>query len=161
MPNLLANPRDISGVNIDLYTSAPLQITKTLNLPASSEKTFATLSDYTRMPSWFPDMSQVVVDNSNANNENEEGAIRICSFQDQSMKEDIVLFDAPNKLGYTIRNGNFMGMSEHFALIIVESKNKDSLLTWYQFFNHPDLKAFKAKGSAMLDEAFKNLRTQF
>ena len=136
-------------------------MTKTVELPASPEKVFATLSEYTAMPEWFPGMSEVAVDNSAAQTDNGTGAVRVCSFGEQSITEDIKLFDAPSKLGYAIRDGNFMGMSEHFALVRVEPKGSGSLLTWHQFFNHPDPEAFKVQGGAMLDGAFENLRAHF
>lgn len=157
----MTNPRDIAGVAINIYTSAPLQMTKAVELPASPEEVFATLADYTAMPEWFPGMSSVSVDNAGAQLENGAGAVRVCSFGPQSMTEDIVLFDAPHKLGYAIRDGNFMGMSNHFALVTVESKGASSLLGWHQFFNHPDSEAFKAQGGAMLGGAFENLQAHY
>jgi len=157
----MKDSRAIANIAINQHTSAPLQMTKTAELPVSPEEVFATLADYKAMPEWFPGMSAVTVDSSNAETEKGEGTVRVCSFGDQSMTEDIVLFDAPGKLGYAIRDGNFMGMSDHFALVTVEPKNDGSLLSWHQFFNHPDVEAFKAKGGAMLDRAFKNLRAHY
>ncbi len=154
--------RDIGGINIDYYTSAPLQMTKSAELPATPEEVFSTLADYTAMPEWFPGMSAVKVDNADTQTENGAGAVRVCSFgPEQSMTEDIVLFDAPEKLGYTIRDRNFMGMSNHFALVTVETKGGGSLLSWHQFFDHPDPEAFKAQGGAMLEGALENLRVKY
>lgn len=153
--------REVAGVPVERYTSAPLQITKTVDLPASPETVFATLADYAAMPSWFPGMSALRIDSSSARGEG-EGVVRVCSFGPaQSMTEDIVLFDAPKKLAYAIRDGNFMGLSGHFALISVEPKGDGSLLTWHQFFNHPDPEAFKVQGEAMLDGAFENLLVHY
>lgn len=159
---MVDNLREIAGVDIDQYTSATLQITKTMVLNAKSEQVFSRLTNYTAMPNWFPGMSEVKVDNSGARATNETGAVRICSFgPEQNMTEDIVIFDEPFKLGYAIRDGNFMGMSKHFALVTVEPENNGSKLSWYQFFDHPDPESFNIQGNALMDGAFKNLQALF
>lgn len=158
----MENPRHIAGVNVDLYTDAPLRMTKTVALPGEPEAVFSTLTNYKAMPEWFPGMSAVTVNNLDAGAEGGEGAVRVCTFgPDQEITEDIVIFDAPNTLAYAVRNGNFMGMTGHFALLTVEPKKGGSLLSWHQYFNHPDPAAFNARGGAMLDGALRNLLKQY
>ena len=153
--------RSINRVNIDQYTQAPLQMTKTLELSADPEAVFATLADFTAMPSWFPGMTAVAVDNTSAELDGGAGAVRVCSFGPaQTMNEDILILDPPKTLAYAIREGNFMGLSQHFALVCVEPWGDGSLLSWHQFFHHPDPEAFNAQGGAMLDGALDNLRTK-
>lgn len=142
-------------------TQAPLQLTKAVKIAAGPEEVFAKLTDYAAMPGWFPGMTEVVTDNSAAEAENGTGAVRVCSFGPERMTEDIVLFEPPAKLAYAVRDGNFMGMSGHLALITVEPEEGGSLVTWRQFFEHPDAEAFNEQGGAMLEAALNNVSSHF
>ncbi|MEM6431187.1 MAG: SRPBCC family protein [Deinococcota bacterium] len=154
--------RYFADVNVNQYTYAPLQLKKVIELSTSPEQVFATLSDYSAMPDWVPGMSYVAVDNTKALLENGVGTVRTCNFEDgQSMVEDIVLFDAPTMLAYSVRDGNFMGMSEHFALITMQASKQGCVLSWYQFFNHPDVAAFVAQSAALLDTACDQLKLNY
>lgn len=154
--------RVIDTINVDDYTRAPLQMTKMVRLEAAPGAVFSKLADYTKMPDWFPGMTEVGTDNAAAETENGEGAVRVCSFDPgQIMTEDIVRFDPPDTLAYAIRDGNFMGVSGHLALVTIESEDGGSLVTWRQFFEHPDPDAFNAQGGAMLEGALDNLRHHF
>ena len=153
--------REVGGLNIDQYTTAPLQMTKTLELPADPQEVFATLTAHAEMPEWFPGMSAAGVDNAHAEREGGAGAVRVCTFGSEVLTEDIVLTDAPERFAYKIRDGNFMGLREHFALVTLEPSAGGTLLRWRQFFHHPDPEAFNVQGGAMLEGALENLRAKY
>jgi uncharacterized protein YndB with AHSA1/START domain len=153
--------RLIEGVEIDKYTTAPLQLHKSLFVKATPDEVFKTLANHTAMPEWFPGMTAVRVNCDHAKEEGGAGTVRCCAFGEQEMTEDIVLSEAPSLLAYAIRDGNFMGLSDHFALVTVKAQNEGSLVSWHQFFNHPYPDVFNEQGGVMLEGALNNLHEHF
>jgi uncharacterized protein YndB with AHSA1/START domain len=153
--------RLIEGVEIDNYTTAPLQLHKSIFVKATPDEVFKTLAHHTAMPEWFPGMTAVRIACDHAKEEGGAGTVRYCAFGEQEMTEDIVVSEAPKLLAYAIRDGNFMGLSEHFALVTVTSQNDGSLVSWSQFFNHPYPEVFNEQGGVMLEGALNNLGQRF
>jgi uncharacterized protein YndB with AHSA1/START domain len=152
--------RLIEGISIDTYTKAPLQLHRSLLVKATTDEVFKTLSNHTAMPEWFPGMTAARVNCDHAK-EGGAGTVRYCAFGEEEMTEDIVLSEAPNLLAYAIRDGNFMGLSDHFALVTVKPQVDGSLVSWSQFFNHPSPDVFNEQGGIMLEGALHNLRHRF
>jgi ribosome-associated toxin RatA of RatAB toxin-antitoxin module len=153
--------RIIEGIEIDSYTKAPLQLHKSLFVTATPDEVFTTLANHTAMPEWFPGMTAVRVNCDPAQEEGGVGTVRYCAFGEEEMTEDIVLSQAPTLLAYAIRDGNFMGLQNHFALVTVKAQDEGSLVSWYQFFNHPYPDVFNEQGGGMLEGALNNLRHRF
>lgn len=152
------HPRRIADIDIDQYTKASLQLHEALLARANPEEVFQVLANHTAMPEWFPGMTAARIDVNDTKVVGGTGTVRRCAFGEQEMTEDIILFEAPRLLAYTIRDGSFMGLRHHFALITITSHQDGSLIDWYQFFDHPNIEAFKDQGQTMLTGALDNLQ---
>lgn len=157
----MESSRIIEGVEIDSYTTAPLQLHKSLLVNVAPNEVFDTLANHTAMPEWFPGMTAARVNGDHAQEEGGAGTVRYCAFDEQEMTEDIILSESPKLLAYAIRDGNFMGLSDHFALVTVKVQHEGSLVSWHQFFNHPYPEVFNEQGGVMLEGALNNLRERF
>jgi uncharacterized protein YndB with AHSA1/START domain len=153
--------RLIEGIDVGAYTNAPLQLQKRLLVNATPDEVFKTLANHTAMPEWFPGMTAARINCDHAEEEGGAGTVRYCAFGEQEMTEDIVVSQTPKLLGYAIRDGNFMGLSDHFALITVKAEDGGSLVSWSQFFHHPQPDVFNQQGGMMLEGALQNLMQRF
>lgn len=159
----MLNERTVGKLNIDEVAQTPLRLIKTARLLASPAEVFAVVSDHVGTGAWFPVVEKVQVDNTHAEVAGGQGATRYCTLSNGAvLTEKIVGFDPPHLFGYAVADGNTFGVQGHLALINLETDAKShTLLTWRQYFNHPDIDALTKEISAMLDGGIQGLIDRF
>jgi hypothetical protein len=156
---LATAPRTVGTLNIDDVTSAPLHLITTARLNAPLAQVFAVIADHGGLSAWIPLIEQVQVDHRNATVEDGDGTIRSCTLQGGAvLKETIVGFDPPHMYGYTIADGNAFGVQNHLGVVsLATDAAGTTILTWRQYFDHPEADTFAQQVSVMLDAGVQGL----
>jgi carbon monoxide dehydrogenase subunit G len=144
------------------YTSAPLRAEATFQLDAPPKEVWALMSDHEAMPSYMPMVHKVTVDNSKAGTKGGVGAVRTCSIGDDAFHEEIRLSKPNEALGYSVLDGNAMGFSDHFAVVLLAAGGDGgTTVQWKLWFNHPEPGKMAAQVNQMLDMVAKGLAEKF
>ncbi len=125
-------------IDVSAFTSAPLRYSTQVHLDAKPDAVWALVSDHEALPTYFAPVKTVTVDNSKATRENGVGAVRSCNLMGQDLREDIRLFEPGRALGYSVVHGGVPGVTDHFGLVSLRPDGDGTLLTWSQYFDHPE-----------------------
>ena len=149
--------------DVSRFTTAPKRVEKSVLLNAPPAEVWKIVSDHEKMPTYFPGIQRVSVDNAHASQTNGVGCVRSCALHgNMETVEEVRLWEPSSALGYTLRTPNAMGISDHFAVVeLAEASPGTTRLTWTQYFNHPDPTAMSGKLGAMLDGAMEGLAKRF
>jgi uncharacterized protein YndB with AHSA1/START domain len=160
---LATTPRTVGSLNIDAVTSAPLRVIKTTRLNAPLAEVFAIIADHGGLSAWFPLIEQVQVDHHNAAVEGGDGTIRSCTLQGGAvLHETIMGYDPPHMYGYSIADGNAFGVQNHLGVVSLAADDAgNTILTWHQYFDHPEADTVAQQVSGMLDAGIEGLIARF
>lgn len=149
--------------DVTRFTAAPKRVEKSVVVNAPPAEVWKLISDHQQMPTYFPGINHVDVDNSHASQANGVGCVRSCSLHgNMQTVEEVRLWEPPAALGYTLRAPNAMGLSDHFATVeLTEASPGTTRVTWTQYFNHPDASAMSGQIGTMLDGAMAGLAKRF
>ncbi|MDJ0752809.1 MAG: SRPBCC family protein [Ardenticatenaceae bacterium] len=155
--------RTFGNFSIDDVTSAPLQVTKSVRLASGKEEVFDFLANHLGWTEWFPILSGVQLDNRQADVDGGSGAVRTCTLVNGAVfSENIVGFERPHRFGYAIEAGNPLGVEQHLAVVeVADNGDQTVTVSWYQFFDHPNLEEMKVTVDEALSGAFDNLQARF
>ncbi|MEL6106528.1 MAG: SRPBCC family protein [Planctomycetota bacterium] len=144
--------RLVGSFDVDAKTTAPLQLVAQVRLLAEPGKVFKLLERYEAMPKWMPVLQEVNVDRSGSNGSSGVGCNRSCKLKNgMTVTESIVGFEPNNFIAYSLTRDNPMGLKGHLALATVEPHPEGgTLLTWRQYFDHPDSAQMNQMMSDML-----------
>ena len=143
------------------YTSAPLQHTLTLELEATPEEVWALISDHEALPTFFPLINKVTVDNSSAASPGGVGAVRSCSLGEMQLTESIRVFEPGRAFGYSVVKGGMPGVTNHLGLIRLSPKGTTTVVRWETYFDHPEPTAVTAQIGKLLSVAGDGLVKKF
>jgi hypothetical protein len=160
---LATTPRTVGTLNIDTVTSAPLRVITTARLDAPLVEVFAVIADHGGLSAWLPLIEQVQVDHSNAAVEGGDGTVRSCTLQGGAiLQETIIGFDPPHMYGYTIADGNAFGVQNHLGVVSLAADDRgNTILTWQQYFDHPEADMAAQQYSAAHDLGIQGLIARF
>lgn len=154
----LPSTRQIMNLKVDDLTSSPLQLTKRIQLNAAPDKVFALLERYEEMPKWLNAVQHVQCDRTSAKGTNGIGTQRVCQLQNgATLTEAIVGFEPARLIAYSVSNDNPMGVRDHLAVVTTEPSGSGTLLTWRQYFSHPQAEQMVTMVDGMLDAGFQRL----
>lgn len=152
------------GFDISQITKAPLRLAKSIWLKASQEKIFAIVSNHTELPSLFPWVQSVTVESSQAEVEGGVGARRCCNFGNGLvLEETIVGWNPPQMYAYSCQDEtNPFGLRGHLGLVTCQTDAEGgTILTWRQYFDHPNPQAMVEKMDGSLSGAIQKLIDRF
>ena len=150
--------------DISQSTEAPLRLAKSVWLRASQEKIFAIVSSPIEMPRLFPWVQNVTVDSSQAEVEGGVGTRRCCNFgEGMVLEETIVGWNPPRMVAYRCQDEtNPFGLRSHLGLVTCRVKAEEgTILTWRQYFDHPNPPEMVEKLDNSLSIAFQRLVDRF
>lgn len=153
----------ISFLTPSEYTSAPLQVRMSARLETDPETLFAVVSEHETWTSWFPVLTAVTIDHSQAAEAGGTGTVRHCTLDGGvQLVERIVGFSQNQGFGYMIEDGNPMGVSGHLAVVDLQPDAAGGTrLAWFQYFDHPDAVSFQPQVVGMLSGGFHSLIDRF
>lgn len=143
------------------YTSAPLQHTLALELEATPEEVWALISDHEALPTFFPLINKVTVDNSSAASPGGVGAVRSCSLGEMQLTESVRVFEPGEAFGYSVVKGGMPGVTNHLGLITLSPKGTTTVVRWETYFDHPEPMAVTAQIGKLLSVAGDGLVKKF
>ena len=111
-------------------TTSPIQLDLTARVNASPETVFDFAADHNRLPEWAPGVKSVEVDNSDAEQPGEVGAVRYLSGAfGKPDKEVVRAFDRPRLLSISNSDESLHGMfTDHIGIIVFESEGDGTRL---------------------------------
>jgi hypothetical protein len=167
----VANSVITGGLNITRFTQAPLRLVQSVWLKASQEKVFSIVSNHNELEKLFPWIQSVSVDSSQADVEGGVGVRRCCNFGNGLvLEETIVGWNPPYMYAYACQDEtNPFGLKGHLGLVTCQADAEDgtilpedgTILTWRQYFGHPNPQAMVEKMDGSLSIAIQKLMNRF
>ncbi len=148
------------------FTSAALATENTVLLNASPEVVWSYLTDYPKLPEYIPGVIAVEEDGANAEEPNGVGTRRRVTMAQPDgstivLDEEIVAFEPERVLGYSVIDGNSLGIRNHLALVRLERDESGTRLSWSQYFSHDDLEMMRGAIGQAMDVVASNLVATF
>lgn len=142
------------------FTAAPQVMVHVIEIPASAQTVWAYVADSEKLPEYVPGVVAVRVDQGDASSPG-PGTVRYVQMAQPDgstieLVEDIVAFEPERTFGYSVREGNPMGLREHLGFIKLHERDGTTTLTWAQHFKHDDMDTM----SASIGQAMDILATQ-
>ncbi|MFC1975699.1 SRPBCC family protein [Chloroflexota bacterium] len=160
----VANGSIIGGLGITNFTTAPLRLVQSVWLKVSQEKIFFIVSNPQEWSRLFPWVQSVTVDSRQAEVEGGVGARRCCNFGNgMVLEETIVAWNPPHMYAYSCQDEtNPFGLKDHLGLVTCQADAEaGTILTWRQYFAHPNPQAMVEKMDGSLSMAILKLINRF
>ena len=137
----LVNERQVMGVDVDQFTTAPLRQHKQVTLNAPVETVFRYVGDHEAMTDWIPLMHRVTVDHSHSNNGPHlcgVGSIRTCELGPDKISERIVVWEPDQMFAYRVIDGQKgVPIDGGFGLVTFEPIGARHTLMNYRVYYEP------------------------
>ena len=104
------------------------ELTEKREFEASVEQVWGIISEHERMPDWMTPGMKVYVKPEGAHERNGVGAVRNIRAGSYCTREEVVGFEPPHKLSYSIRSG--LPVKEHLSEIVLEPVGERTQLVW-------------------------------
>ena len=130
LPEYVAEMHRLGGVDLELVYRRGMghaHIHKTATVRAPIELVFERITDHEAMGEW-PGVSRcVLVKEADGDNRNGRGAVRAVTARGLTLHEEIVRFEPPNVMEYTITKGLPV---KHIGRVELSSSGDDTLISW-------------------------------
>jgi uncharacterized protein YndB with AHSA1/START domain len=149
--------------SVHQWTSAPLQLKRSVALQARPGVVFATLTDPEQMCDLFSWMHAVGVDNHDASEPNGVGAKRRCHFGNGMVLEEVIVgWEPPTRYAYLgVDETHPFGMTGHLGTIECQPDGTGTRLVWSHYFEHANPEAMLEQLSASIEMAINSLVERF
>lgn len=132
----MVGDRIIGGLDVDTYTSAPLQVCRSVFLDAPPRSVFALVSDHANLDWWLPRVHQVHVNRGHAAVRDGVGTIRYVHYElllTYTVREYIIAHHPPSLIAYSIERNNLI--TDHVAVISIDPERYGGTqLIWRHYF---------------------------
>lgn len=142
------------------FTSAPLRYRLRVELAAPVPEVWALVGDHERLPEYSEGIERVVVVDGRAT--------RVCHFRPRDgaaagiVLREIIRWESP-QVGYSTSAdpGNEFGLTNDLSLVTVATTPRETMFTWEQYYDHPDLPAMRADFDQGLTDVGQRLVARF
>ncbi len=162
--------RVVNGVNVDEFTSAPLQRFKQVRLNAPPETVFDYVGNHEEMSDWLPMLHRVTVDHSNSQNGPQTcgvGSERLCELGPDHIRERIVVWEPDRMFAYRVLDGQKgLPIDGGFGLLTFEpAGSRSTMMTWRIYYSpkkwNPKAAVMPQMVNLQLNGGLKNLVKRF
>lgn len=97
-------------------------------IPAARDRVWARYTDHVSWSGWAK-MGKVRLEREGDGERNGSGCVRVISNAGISVAEEVLDFDAPHRMTYTVRRGG-IPIKDHLGEVTMEERDGATLLTW-------------------------------
>jgi hypothetical protein len=141
------------------YTRAPLRHRVRVELHASPAEVWSLVGDHRRLPEYSAGIERVdlAID----------GRSRVCHFRASEESAGIALREGihweRSNVGYasSAEGGNAFGLTDDLSIVTLAAAPRGTVLTWEQYYDHPDLPAMRANFDAGFVDIGERLIVRF
>ena len=162
--------RVVAGIDVDAFTSAPMQKLKQVRLHAPVSEVFQYVGNHEAMTEWIPLMHRVTMDHRDSENGSHScgvGSERVCKIGPDEIRERIVVWKPNQCFAYRVEDDQKgVPLESGFGLLTFEPVgNTGTIMTWRIYYQpkkwHPKAVVMPAMVNMQLNGGLKNLVKKF